>query len=521
MKFVSDPAIDLKIRKMNQRVRWREPSIVERGIDQTRMIINDGLEDSPEFSFLILGDSGAGPHQSHNPQRQVTELMLQHYDSCRFVLHTGDVVYLVGSSEYYQQNFIEPYREFLVGGEQPDRISYDQMVFNKPFLPVLGNHDYYDLPLVYGLLAQTTVPLRRLLRLKLNLNVGLHGSSQGNAYAKAFLDYLQAFEDTEALGRHLDQHYSAKTETGRCLSYQPGKFTRLPNRYYSFRYGGIDFFALDSSTFNEPLPLPKTKEGDAYRRELETRLKDLEQQRQKILDASMQLNPENPDEGEMLDDYRTKLEHLGEIKVDIDKQLESKKTTVTDTEQLNWLKQRLIESWHTESVRGRVIYLHHPPYVTEATKWYQAQTLIIRDRLRQVLDAVSEAIGSTPQNRPIVNLILSGHAHCLEYLRTVDTGHADSDLNWIVCGGSGYSLRRQRNEGVELTENQEGNQTRLVAKSLLYVGRNGQGSQKRRPYSALRIDVQAGEPLKLKVQPLITERFQRNWSHSEVEPFII
>jgi len=521
MKFVSDPAIDLKIRKMNQRVRWREPSIVERGIDQTRMIINDGLEDSPEFSFLILGDSGAGPHQSHNPQRQVTELMLQHYDSCRFVLHTGDVVYLVGSSEYYQQNFIEPYREFLVGGEQPDRISYDQMVFNKPFLPVLGNHDYYDLPLVYGLLAQTTVPLRRLLRLKLNLNVGLHGSSQGNAYAKAFLDYLQAFEDTEALGRHLDQHYSAKTETGRCLSYQPGKFTRLPNRYYSFRYGGIDFFALDSSTFNEPLPLPKTKEGDAYRRELETRLKDLEQQRQKILDASMQLNPGKPDEAEMLDDYRTKLEHLGEIKVDIDKQLESKKTTVTDTEQLNWLKQRLIESWHTESVRGRVIYLHHPPYVTEATKWYQAQTLIIRDRLRQVLDAVSEAIGSTPQNRPIVNLILSGHAHCLEYLRTVDTGHADSDLNWIVCGGSGYSLRRQRNEGVELTENQEGNQTRLVAKSLLYVGRNGQGSQKRRPYSALRIDVQAGEPLKLKVQPLITERFQRNWSHSEVEPFII
>jgi hypothetical protein len=521
MKFVSDPAIDLKIRKMNQRVRWREPSIVERGIDQTRMIINDGLEDSPEFSFLILGDSGAGPHQSHNPQRQVTELMLQHYDSCRFVLHTGDVVYLVGSSEYYQQNFIEPYREFLVGGEQPDRISYDQMVFNKPFLPVLGNHDYYDLPLVYGLLAQTTVPLRRLLRLKLNLNVGLHGSSQGNAYAKAFLDYLQAFEDTEALGRHLDEHYSAKTETGRCLSYQPGKFTRLPNRYYSFRYGCIDFFALDSSTFNEPLPLPKTKEGDAYRRELETRLKDLEQQRQKILDASMQLNPGKPEEAEMLDDYRTKLEHLGEIKVDIDKQLESKKTTVTDTEQLNWLKQRLIESWHTESVRGRVIYLHHPPYVTEATKWYQAQTLIIRDRLRQVLDAVSEAIGSTPQNRPIVNLILSGHAHCLEYLRTVDTGHADSDLNWIVCGGSGYSLRRQRNEGVELTENQEGNQTRLVAKSLLYVGRNGQGSQKRRPYSALRIDVQAGEPLKLKVQPLITERFQRNWSHSEVEPFII
>lgn len=523
MKFVSDPPIDLKIRKMKQRVRWREASLVERGIDQTRMVIDDNLEDSPEFSFLVIGDSGAGPHQSYNPQRQITELMLQHSDSCRFILHTGDVVYLVGSSEYYQQNFINPYREFLVGGEKPDCINYDQMVFNKPFLPVLGNHDYYDLPLFYGLIAQTTVPLRRLLRLKLNINVGLHGSHQGNAYARAFLDYLQTFEDTESLGHHLDQHYTAKTETGRCLSYQPGQFTRLPNRYYSFRYGGIDFFALDSSTFNEPQPLPSTKEGDAYRRQLETRLKDLEQQRQQILEASMQLNPEQPDEAERLDDYRTKIEHLGEIKLDIEKQLETKKTIV-DTEQLNWLKQRLIESWHTEAVRGRIIYLHHPPYVTEATKWDQAQTIAIRDRLRQVLDAVSDTIGSTAQNSPIVNLILSGHAHCLEYIRTVDTGHADSNLNWIVCGGSGYSLRRQKSDGRELSEivaNAEGNSSRLVAKSLLYVGRTGQGLQKRRPYSALRIDVQAGQQLKLKVQPLIAERFQRQWIQEEMEPFII
>ncbi len=56
----------------------------------------------------------------------------------------------------------------------------------------------------------------------------------------------------------------------------------------------------------------------------------------------------------------------------------------TDIEQLNWLKQKLIESWNNSEVRGRVIYLHHPPYVTEATKWQQAQTLIIRDRFRGV-----------------------------------------------------------------------------------------------------------------------------------------
>jgi len=34
-----------------ERVRWQEPQIVERGIDQTRMVLEDGWTDSPEFSF--------------------------------------------------------------------------------------------------------------------------------------------------------------------------------------------------------------------------------------------------------------------------------------------------------------------------------------------------------------------------------------------------------------------------------------------------------------------------------------
>jgi 3',5'-cyclic AMP phosphodiesterase CpdA len=524
MKFVSDPPIEVKIRKMKQRVRWESPLIVERGIDQTRMVIDDGLEDSPEFSFVVIGDSGSGPHQAHNPQRQIAEQMLAHRDSCRFVLHTGDVIYLVGSREYYLDNFIKPYREFLVGGERPERIPYDQMVFNKPFLLVPGNHDYYDLPFAYGFLAQTTLPLRRLIGSKLALSIGWHGSGQGNAYARAFLDYLQALEASGELGRHLDRHYTASTDTGRCLRYEPGRFTRLPNRYYTFRSGGIDFFALDSSTFNEPPPLPATREGQAYRRKLETRLSELEQQKTQILASSAQLSPDQPEEAEILDDYSTKLEQIDEVKLDIEKQLSSNETTVTDIEQLDWLQQRLIESWNTKEVRGRVIYLHHPPYVTEATKWEQGQTLAIRYRLRRVLDAVSEAVGSLAEGRPLVDLILSGHAHCLEYLRTGDTGHADSNINWIVCGGSGYSLRRQRSEGSELMESfgdTEDGKTRVVARSKLFIGRHGRGPQKRRPYSFLRIDVQDGRPPKFVVRPYIAERFKRQWSTSHVEPFLI
>lgn len=526
MRFVSDPPISLKIRKMKERVRWLEPSLVERGIDQTQMVLDDGCSESPEFSFLVVGDSGSGAYRGENPQRQVAELMLPHREESRFVLHTGDVIYLVGSSEYYLKNFISPYREFLVGGEQPERITYDQMVFNTPFLPVLGNHDYYDVPIIYGLIAHAALPLRRLLKSKLDggFDIGWHGSGQGNAYARAFLDYLKAFDPKGELEHHLDSHYTAKTETGRCLRYQPGRFTRLPNRYYTFRSGGIDFFALDSNTFNAPSPLPATKEGEAYRRELEKRRDDLERQKLQIIETSSELDSNQPDDAEQLDDNRTKLEQIDELLLDIEKQLAADETTVIDLEQLNWLRQKLIESWNTAQVRGRVIYFHHPPYVTEATKWHQAQTLAIRYRLRQVLDAVANAVGKQAAGRPLVDLILSGHAHCLEYIRTGDTGHADSNLNWIVCGGSGYSLRRQRSEGSELREtfrNSQSDRTRLVAKSLLFVGRNGQGFYKRRPYSFLRIDVQDGRPPKFKIRPFIAEQFRKQWNNSELEPFAI
>ncbi|MDX2096473.1 MAG: metallophosphoesterase [Leptolyngbyaceae cyanobacterium bins.59] len=522
MRLVSDPSIATKIRKMKDRMQWGNPLIQERGIDQTRFVLEDGQEENPEFSFLVIGDSGSGSHQGDNPQRRIAVEMLAHRPDCRFVLHTGDVIYMVGSSEFYYKNFINPYREFLVGGEHPKKIPYNQMVFNTPILPVLGNHDYYDLPLLFGLIAQSVRPLRRLLELKLDLDVGWHGSFQGQAYAKAFLDYLCAFDSPEALATHLDRHYTAKTETGRCLSYQPGTFTRLPNRYYTFRAGGIDFFALDSNTFNVPPPLPETEAGDRFRESLETRRQELEREKEAILTASAQVKGTSPDETEKLDDLRTKFSQVEEMKVDIDKQLASPESAIVDVEQLEWLRKSLIESWQTEGVRGRVLFFHHPPYVTEKTKWYQAQTLAVRLRLRRVLDEVSEAIGPLSQGRPIVDLVLNGHAHCFEHLQTLDTGHADANTNWIVCGGSGFSLRRQRVEGPELTEvfPLDGNM-RSVARSTLFIGRNGYGSEKRRPYSFMRVDVQAGTPPKFRIRPFAVEMYRHEWQTHALKPFLV
>lgn len=92
MQLVFDPPIPVKIEKMKQRLRWKDPIAAQKGIDRTRLVIDDGKSDRPEFSFLAIGDTGTG-EQKYNAQRQVAEQMLPHLDSCNFVVHTGDVVF--------------------------------------------------------------------------------------------------------------------------------------------------------------------------------------------------------------------------------------------------------------------------------------------------------------------------------------------------------------------------------------------------------------------------------------------
>jgi 3',5'-cyclic AMP phosphodiesterase CpdA len=521
MRFVIDPAIATKIARMNQRVRWQHPLITQQGIDQTRLVISpEEAADAQDFSFLVIGDSGTSRHLRDRPQRRIAKRLLEHSAECAFILHTGDVVYLAGSSEQYPDNFIKPYREFIVGGESPDKIRFDKMTFKLPFLPVLGNHDYYDLSITGGLLSKAFSPLRRLLRKRINLDVGWHGSFQGEGFAKAFLDCLESVGSAH-LASHVQQHYTStnKTEAGRCLSYVPGQFTRLPNRYYSFRQGGIDFFALDSNTFNAPQPLPETEAGQAHRKKLEAYRDELNEQMRSLEKESDALIVDIPKQAKRATHIYAKVEQLEEQLGDIEKQLNaSQATNLLDVEQLDWLRDRLIDSWGDPQSNGRVLYFHHPPYVTEKTKWFQAQTLAVRLHLRQVLDEVAAAVGAAAEGCPLVDLVLSGHAHCFEYLTTVDTGHGDRNIPWVVCGGSGFSLRRQRKQGPILSELGQ-----PVATSHLFVGRSGTGSQKRRPYSALRVDVKydrekADAPPRFILRPLIAEHYQGEWCKYDLGP---
>nr|WP_254216774.1 metallophosphoesterase [Synechococcus sp. CCY 9618] len=484
---------------MEERVRWGHPALARRGIDPCRLAIEGDPGEPEAFAFLVLGDSGTGRHRRDRPQRRVAEQLLAHGGDARFLLHTGDVVYQVGSSEQYSNNFIRPYREWIVGGEDWRRLRYDQLVFRVPFLPVPGNHDYYDLPLPLGLLSGLTAPLRRLMRSWIDLDVGWHGSYVGEAWARAFLDMLADVPE-DRLGDHLDATRTATADGTRCLGYRPGRFTRLPHRHYSFRWAGVDVFALDSNTINQPLPAgPREDDGLRHRRRV------LDAERAALLRS---LDEWGADE-DTLDDRAAKAEQLDEQIRDIDKQLAGG-PVVVDQAQLDWFADALIASWRNPAVRGRLLVLHHPPYVTEASKWDQGQTLAVRARLRQALDRVAAALGDLPAGRPLIDLAFSGHAHCLEVLRTADTGHGDAGIPWVICGGSGYSLRRQRPEGPELREGPPGDQ-RVVARSRLFLGRSGRGSSLRRAYSALRVEVAAGTPLRITLTPLVAEKAGGRW----------
>jgi hypothetical protein len=194
-----------------------------------------------QFEFLVLGDSGdadaSGPRRS--PQEAVAAELAADAAlpgssgrAC-MLLHVGDVIYMTGERRLYDRNFRRPYAPFLTGESTVDRL-----VFRLPFLPVPGNHDYYDLGgwgMALSRLPLLGAGLRAIAHELFAFSLPEGGSGMGKAY-------MQAFVDPDADTTHAP------------LPYRPGEQTRLPNRYYRFRVGLVDFFALDSNTLDGPPP---------------------------------------------------------------------------------------------------------------------------------------------------------------------------------------------------------------------------------------------------------------------------
>jgi tetratricopeptide (TPR) repeat protein len=199
------------------------------------------LPDPENFTFLAIGDTGdseaSGPHLS--PQDAVGRemaadaLLPGSRGQGAFVVHTGDIVYMTGEHRLYDRNFRRPYEAFLT-----PQSTVDDLIFRIPFLPVPGNHDYYDLAGWTRWLARIPIlgaGLRAIAHELFAFTIPEGGSEMGKAY-------MQAFVNAEA------------DTLEKTLPYLPGQQTRLPNRYYRCRMGSVELFALDSNTLEAPPP---------------------------------------------------------------------------------------------------------------------------------------------------------------------------------------------------------------------------------------------------------------------------
>ncbi len=229
------------------------------------------MGEGAEWEFLAVGDTGdaeaAGPEDS--PQDAVGREMAR--DSVapvgdgtgQMVVHTGDVIYMTGERRLYDRNFRRPYARFLTQGS-----TVDNLLFRIPFLPVPGNHDYYDLGAWAAWLARVPLlgrGLRALAHRFFAFGIPEGGSDMGRAYMEAFVD--------------LSPEHKDQTEPT-ALSYVPGEKTRIPNRYYQFRAGNVDFFALDSNTLDAPAP--ETVDAAEVRRSATDRIVALEKRAEAI-----------------------------------------------------------------------------------------------------------------------------------------------------------------------------------------------------------------------------------------------
>jgi hypothetical protein len=137
-----------------------------------------------------------------------------------------------------------------------------------------------------------------------------------------------------------------------------------------------------------------------------------------------------------------------------------------------------------------------------------------------ITDKVASSLGDSLSS-PLVDLVLSGHAHCLEVLRTHETGHADREINWVICGGSGYGLRMQRREGAELIEEDNAGNSSVIASNNLFIGRNWNGCAEGDANSGMRVDIAEGKPLTMTLRPLVSSRTSKGWVDAEPGPITL
>jgi uncharacterized membrane protein HdeD (DUF308 family) len=104
-----------------------EKDALARGIAPEKVfaVAPDGVNDSGDFSFVVIGDTGEGDASQWSLHEQL--IAASNRDQVKFLVLSSDVIYPDGKMKDYEPNFYLPFKGFT-----------------KPIYAIPGNHDWYD-----------------------------------------------------------------------------------------------------------------------------------------------------------------------------------------------------------------------------------------------------------------------------------------------------------------------------------------------------------------------------------------
>jgi 3',5'-cyclic AMP phosphodiesterase CpdA len=366
------------------------------------------IPDPHHWSFLAVGDTGEAPFPdpTNSPLYAVAAAVAAQMrlpggsGTAELLLHLGDVVYYAGEARLYEAYVRDPYRALTAAG--------DGRTFGIPFLPVPGNHDYYDLnPWVEAAIRLLkTIGWHESVSRALHRNLPLGGSGAGKAYREAFV--------------HMNGAGPPQT-----LDYVPGQSTRVPHRFYRFSVGEVDFFALDSNTLDAAA---ESEAQEPARSHSADRLDELRPERARLgAELQARLKADDAGAGECLEEWL-------DTQRDVARHEKRQAMSAQDYDgpQLDWLNRSLEESLRKNPNGRRVVFLHHPLYTTTTSHCEESGVVGVRRNLVPIL-------------KDRVDLVLAGHSHALEWIRSP----ALPNTGLIVSGGGGVSLGKSVLDPVE------------------------------------------------------------------------
>lgn len=124
-------------------------------------LVPEGMNDSTDFSFIVVGDPGEGDASQLVLKDQIIKVADQ--TDVKFVVISSDVVYPSGAMKDYERKFYMPLKGVT-----------------KPVFAIPGNHDWYDA--LEGFVANFYTPdaARRSMQARINEDLNISSTTQEN-----------------------------------------------------------------------------------------------------------------------------------------------------------------------------------------------------------------------------------------------------------------------------------------------------------------------------------------------------